>query len=85
MEGRPFASLSSVGLALKLPDADRAELLAMAGAAPLRYKPNAPPSRTYVLVPLSVLGDVPRLAAWIDRSARASLAQAPKRTRRAPS
>lgn len=85
VEGWPFASLSSVGLALKLPEAERTELLAMPGAAPLRYNPDDAPSRTYVLVPLSVLDDVPRLAAWIDRSARASLAQAPKPTRRARS
>lgn len=50
-QGRPFASLSNAGLAVKLAGEERDALLAMAGAAPLRYEPDSPPSKSYTLVP----------------------------------
>ena len=46
--GRPFASLSDVGLAFKLAGADHVALLALPGARPLRYEPDSPPSQSYV-------------------------------------
>lgn len=68
--GRPFTSLSAVGLALKLAEADRAGFLTLEGAQPLRYKPDQPPSRTYVLAPATLFDDISELGAWIGRSAR---------------
>jgi len=67
--GRIFASLSDVGLALKLSAEDRAALLKEPGAAPLQYEPNTPPSREYVTVPPQILADDAALAGWSRRSA----------------
>lgn len=77
--GRPLASLSDAGLAFKLAGADHAALLALPGACPLRYEPDSPPSRSYVVVPGEVLDDPARLAAWAERSARHVGAQPARR------
>ena len=68
-EGKPFASLSDVGLALKLPGGVREELLALSGAKPLRYEPDAPESKTYVVAPEAMLEEAEALRARITRSA----------------
>ena len=67
-DDRPFASLSSVGLALKLAPADRDALLALPGAARLQYEPGAPVSRQYVVVPPALAADPDALAPWLRRS-----------------
>ncbi|WP_372785945.1 TfoX/Sxy family protein [Phenylobacterium sp.] len=74
--GRPLASLSDVGLAVKAAGALNAELLATPGAEPLRYEPNAPPSKSYVLAPDALLSDREGLRAWIAQAA-AEVAAAP--------
>ena len=66
--GKPFASLSNIGLALKLAGADRDALLAIPGAQPLRYAPDQPPSKSYVVVPGAVLSEPGQLRPWIVRS-----------------
>jgi TfoX/Sxy family transcriptional regulator of competence genes len=66
--GKVFASLSDVGLALKLAGADRDALLATPGAGPLRYEPDQPPSKSYVVVPEAMLSDPESLRAWIVTS-----------------
>jgi TfoX/Sxy family transcriptional regulator of competence genes len=66
--GKVCMSLSDVGLALKLGEADRTQLLALQGAKPLQYEPGAPPSKTYVVVPDSLLTDRDGLRRWIERS-----------------
>jgi TfoX/Sxy family transcriptional regulator of competence genes len=66
--GKVFASLSDVGLALKLSGADREALLATPGAKPLRYEPDQPPSKSYVVVPEAMLSDPGHLRLWIVRS-----------------
>ena len=63
-----FASLSDVGVALKLAGADRDALLAAPGAGPLRYEPDQPPSKSYVIVPEAMLSDLESLTAWIVTS-----------------
>jgi TfoX/Sxy family transcriptional regulator of competence genes len=68
-DGRMFASLSDVGLALKFGEPDRTELLKLKGAKPLQYEPNAPPSKSYVVVPDSMLVDRQLLRSWIETSA----------------
>ncbi len=68
-EGKPFASLSNIGLALKLSGADHAELLGHQGAAALRYQPDKPASKSYVVVPATMLSDPDALRSWIARSA----------------
>jgi TfoX/Sxy family transcriptional regulator of competence genes len=79
--GKPLASLSDVGLAIKASGALNAEFLAAPGAVPLRYEPNAPPSKTYVVAPDAMLGDRERLRGWIVKAA-AGLAAAPAKTKR---
>ena len=75
-QGKPLASLSNVGLALKAPPTLMAEFLAAPDAVPLRYEPNTPPSKSYVVVPPAVLADRDALRGWIIKSVDA-LAAAP--------
>ena len=77
--GKPFASISNVGTRLKFASAAaHSERLAIPGAAPLRYEPGDPPSKTYVLVPRAALHDPAQLADW----ARASAAHLPPTRKR---
>jgi TfoX/Sxy family transcriptional regulator of competence genes len=69
--GRPFASLSNVGLALKLTGTNRDAALALPDAAPLRYEPDAPPSKSYVVLPTAIVDDDAALRDWMVRSAEA--------------
>ena len=82
VRGRPFASLSNVGLALKLSPAERETLLALPGAAALRYEPDSPPSKQYVVVPRAMLDTPGDLATWLERSAIHVLAQPRAKPRR---
>ena len=66
--GKVFASLSDVGLALKLAGPDREALLATPGSKPLQYEPDQPPSKSYVVVPEALLADPAGLRTWIARS-----------------
>lgn len=70
-EGKAFASLSDMGLALKAKGPLMAEFLAADGARPLRYRPDDPPSKSYVLVPDAMLDDREALHDWIARAAAA--------------
>ena len=67
-EGKPFASLSDVGLALKFAGGERDAMLALPGAAPLRYQPDQPASKSYVVVPEAVLSEPDELRSWVIRS-----------------
>jgi TfoX/Sxy family transcriptional regulator of competence genes len=79
--GKPLASLSDVGLAVKASGALNAEFLATPGAVALRYEPDAPASKTYVVVPEGMLKDREALRAWIVKAA-AGLAAAPAKKKR---
>ena len=79
--GKPLASLSNVGLAVKAAGALNAEFLSAPGAVALRYEPDAPPSKTYVVVPPAVLADREALRVWIVRAA-AGVAAAPAKKKR---
>jgi len=67
-DGRPFVSLSNVGLAFKLSAKDQEELLSQSGADRLRYEPSDPPSKQYIVVPERFLRDQATLAGWMERS-----------------
>jgi len=69
---KPCGSLSDVGLALKLSGSTREDLLAVAGAMPLRYAADRPPSKTYVVVRDSMLADREMLGACIAPRRRRS-------------
>ncbi len=67
--GRPFASLSHAGIALKLSADDRARLIEDEGGYPLRYKPDDPPSKNYTIVPKSMVkANEDRLKSWLVSS-----------------
>ena len=66
-DGRIFMSFTPAGLALKLPEADRAALREQ-GATPLRYFPKAPVKKDYVVLPDAVTGDGAALAEWVEKS-----------------
>ena len=66
-----FASLSDVGLALKFTPAERDRALAMPGAKPLQYEPDAPVSKSYVVLPPDVVDDSAALHEWIVASVNA--------------
>jgi TfoX/Sxy family transcriptional regulator of competence genes len=67
-DGKPFASLSDVGLALKFAGSERDAILALPGAAPLRYEPDQPASKSYVVVPETMLSEPAELRSWVVRS-----------------
>jgi TfoX/Sxy family transcriptional regulator of competence genes len=73
---KPVASLSDVGLALKMAGAEREALLGVPGAEPLRYAPDQPFSKSYVVVPDAMLGDPEMLGGWIARAAAGLSAKA---------
>ncbi len=62
--GAIVASLTPVGLAFKVPDTIRDDLLGSGVAVPLRYFPTGPIKRNYVLFPIQTsidAGDATRL------------------------
>jgi hypothetical protein len=67
VDGRIFATLTPVGLAIKLGDASSKTLLDQ-GAIPPRYFPTAPIKRGYVLFEDVDWGDADRLAALFAES-----------------
>lgn len=66
--GRIFATLSDVGLALKLPAEHQDEILAQPEAKRLQYEPSMPPSREYIVIPPAIVADASQLEVWMDRS-----------------
>ncbi len=66
-DGRICISLTNVGLALKLPEDERAKLKGK-GATPLRYFPKGPIKKDYVVVPAAFLDDPATLTAWAHKS-----------------
>jgi TfoX/Sxy family transcriptional regulator of competence genes len=69
--GRIFMTLTSVGLALKLPAKAQALLVAQ-GGKPLRYFPTGPIKKDYVVVPGRIAANPSLLAPWIAKSIRFS-------------
>lgn len=65
---RMFASLSGVGLGLKLAPADQELLLREEGAKRLQYEAGGPVSKQYVVVPPALVAEPGLLAPWVRRS-----------------
>ena len=79
VESRVFASLSNVGLALKLSPAAQMELLKLGEAKRLQYETDSTPSKQYIVVPPEVWTDKRDLAVWLKQSVDFVTAQhAPK-------
>jgi len=79
--GRIFMTLTTVGLALKLPEESRAALIER-GAGPLRYFPRGPIKKDYVVIPRRLAEDPVALAPWINASIRFSLGVTSRRKKR---
>jgi TfoX/Sxy family transcriptional regulator of competence genes len=74
-DGHVFASLSNIGLALKLSSDDQAALLQETEAKRLQYEPDSPPSKQYIVVPSAMLTDSAALSVWVRQSMAFASAQ----------
>ena len=75
VNGHIFTTLTTVGLAIKLPERDRNALL-NDGAKQLKYFPKAPVKREYVVLAKKHVDDRSGLAAWISKGMAFALGQA---------
>ncbi len=67
-DGKICMSLTPVGLAIKLPQELRTTLVEEHGARPLRYFPQGPVKKDYVVLPQVMLGDPKALRRWVNAS-----------------
>ena len=65
VNGNICISLTPVGLALKLPERSRKTLLKRKGTKPLRYFPNGPMKKDYVVLPQTMVKDRRTLHRWL--------------------
>lgn len=63
--GKICISLTPVGFAIKLPEESRNALLKQKGTKPLRYFPEGPIKKDYVILPKPILNDVEVLRHWV--------------------
>ena len=80
VNGRVFAWLFKIGLALKI-DEETAKIWARDGAKPLQFDPDGPIFKTHILVPPSVIKDEEKFAEWVAHSVRFILSQPPPKRR----
>lgn len=81
--GRICMSLTPVGFAVKLPEGSRNALVEQEGAKPLRYFPEGPIKREYVVLPEAVLNNTRALRRWVKISVQyAASLPGPLRKRR---
>jgi len=66
--GKICISLTSVGFAIKLPEESRNALLKQKGTKPLRYFPEGPIKKDYVILSKTILNDVKILRHWVKLS-----------------
>jgi hypothetical protein len=67
-DGKICMSLTPVGLAIKLPAQWRDVLVKEHSARPLRYFPQGPIKKEYVVLPKAILKDVKALRRWVGAS-----------------
>jgi TfoX/Sxy family transcriptional regulator of competence genes len=67
-DGRICMSLTPVGFAIKLPEASRHILMKQKGAKELRYFPEGPIKKDYVILPKTMLNDMKVLRHWVKVS-----------------
>ena len=63
--GRICMSLTPAGFAIKLPEDSRNALLKQKGSKELRYFPQGPIKKDYVVLPQTILSDVEVLRRWV--------------------
>jgi TfoX/Sxy family transcriptional regulator of competence genes len=64
-DGRICITLTPVGFAIKLPETSRDMLVQEHGADRLRYFPDGPIKKDYVVLPDSMLEDMEALRHWV--------------------
>lgn len=74
-DGAPVASLSAAGFAVKLISPLHEQAMGLPGASPLRYAPDQPPRRHYVVLPDSVVEADETLARWLTAAAGGGVAR----------
>jgi TfoX/Sxy family transcriptional regulator of competence genes len=74
-DGAPIASLSESGFAVKLMSPLHEQAMGLPGARPLRYAPDQPPRRHYVVLPDSVVAQDEALVRWLTAAADGAAAQ----------
>ena len=67
VDGKIAMTLTPVGFALKLPEKSREMLMRDHGAGELRYFPNAPIKKEYVVLPDSIVEDIDVLQKWVAK------------------
>ncbi len=77
-----FASLSNVGLALKLPAQAQEELLEVRGAKRLQYDDSMSPSKQYIVVPDNICADTKQLGVWVGKSLEYVSSLSPKKRKK---
>ena len=68
VNGKICASLTPVGLALKLPEPSRARLVSTRRGRPLRYFPAGPIKKEYVALSRAMLANPLQLRRWLTGS-----------------
>ncbi|MBI3596862.1 MAG: TfoX/Sxy family protein [Nitrospirae bacterium] len=63
--GKICMSLTPVGFAIKLPEASRTILIKQKGTKELRYFPEGPIKKDYVVLPKTMLKDMKTLRRWV--------------------
>ena len=63
--GKICISLTPVGFAIKLSEESRNALLKQKGTKPLRYFPEGPIKKDYVILPKTILNDVKIFRHWV--------------------
>ena len=66
--GKICISLTPVGFAIKLPEESRNALLKQKGTKPLRYFPEGPIKKNYVILSKTILNDVKIFQHWVKLS-----------------
>lgn len=68
VNGKICLSFTPVGFAIKLPEESRNALLKQKGTKPLRYFPEGPIKKEYVVLPKTILSDAKALRHWVKIS-----------------
>ncbi len=71
--GKICMSLTPVGFAIKLPEASRRILMKQKGTKELRYFPEGPIKKDYVVLPKIMLNDMKVLRHWVKVSIKYAL------------
>ena len=84
VNGKICLSLTPVGFAIKLSEESRNTLLKQKGTKPLRYFPEGPIKKDYVILPKASLSDTSILRYWVKVSIKyvASLPQPVRKKRK---